>query len=69
MIQLRMCYMCSESEDKSVDELTGNHIINIKSYLKNIEIFLVCSSCSQGVILQIRSKIQGNNNLLVVVPL
>ena len=37
--------MCSESEDKMGDEITGNHIINLKVLITNIEAFIVRVSC------------------------
>ena len=40
--------MCSESENKYGDDVTSNHIINIKGYKTNIDKFLVCRLCAQG---------------------
>ena len=52
-----MCYTCSEIEDKVGDYLTGNDITNI-IYLQGtyIYIFLVCCSCAQADILQMRRE-------------
>ena len=48
--------MCSESEDKARDILTGNHIINIKIHTTNIDIFLVLGSYEQEEELYIRRE-------------
>ena len=48
-----MCYMRSESEDKYRDEITSNHIINLKKYTTNIERFIVFCSCAREEALQI----------------
>ena len=38
-----MCdYVNSDQEEKEVDVLNGNRIINLKNLITNIDIFLVC---------------------------
>ena len=61
-----MCYMCSEIEDESGDNLTDHHIINIKIDNKNRDISSVLIMCIGGHFIyknKIR-KIQGKPNLL-----
>ena len=39
--------MCSENKEKAGDDVTSNNIINLKSYITNMDKFLVCRSCEQ----------------------
>ena len=43
----------SDQEEKEGDVLNGNHIINLKNLITNIDIFLVCKGCAQERELQI----------------
>ena len=38
----------SDQEEKEGDLLNGNHIINLKNFITNIDNFLVCEDCAQG---------------------
>ena len=53
---LAICSMFLENEEKSGNEITGNNIINLKSYITNIETFIVCHSCAHKKYLQIRRE-------------
>ena len=44
----------SDEEEKEGDVLNGNHIINLKNLISNIDIFLVCKECAQERELQIK---------------
>ena len=44
----------SDQEEKEGDVLNGNHIINQKGFITNIDIFLVCRDCAQERELQIK---------------
>ena len=63
-----ICSMCSESEDKARDILTGNHIINIKIHTTNIDIFLVLGSYEKEEALYIRrEELKDKENLILYV--
>ena len=44
----------SDQEEKEGDVLNGNHIINLKNLITNIDTFLVCKECAQERELQIK---------------
>ena len=44
----------SDQEEKEVDVLNGNCIIDLENLITNIEIFLVCKECAQERELQIK---------------
>ena len=44
----------SEQEEKEGDVPNGNHIINLKNLITNIDKFLVCKECAQERELQIK---------------
>ena len=65
-------YICSENKDKAGDKLTGNHIINLKVVITNIEIFIVWRAYLQEENLQIRrekKKRREKHNFLCGGPL
>ena len=52
-------YMICESvnsyqEEKEGDVINGNRIINLKNFITNMDIFLVCKECAQERGLQIK---------------
>ena len=44
----------SDQEEKEGDVLNGNHIINLKNLISNIDTFLVCKECAQERELEIK---------------
>ena len=44
----------SDQEEKEGDVLNGNHIINLKNFITNMDKFLVCKECAQESELQIK---------------
>ena len=44
----------SDQEEKEGDILNGNRIINLKDFITNIDILLLCKECAQERELQIK---------------
>ena len=55
----------SDQEEKEGNLLNGNHIINLKNLITNIDQILVCKECAQERELQIKLEEERDVEMLI----